>query len=57
MQIADYFSAVSGGSNPDDFSIGLHQEFTHINGHDIGQFPGTDILQREDSAASEPAFV
>ncbi|KAH9322680.1 hypothetical protein KI387_017319, partial [Taxus chinensis] len=42
-QIADYFT--SGGSNPDEFCVGLQKEFTHINGHDIGQFPGTEMFQ------------
>ncbi|KAG1347452.1 hypothetical protein COCNU_06G012810 [Cocos nucifera] len=36
--IADYFQ--SGGSQPDDFAVGLHDEFHAVAGHDIGQFPG-----------------
>lgn len=53
--IADY--CASGGSNPDDFGMGLHKEFTPIDGHDIGQFPGSELLKEQDSASSEPAFV
>ncbi|KAK9146470.1 hypothetical protein Sjap_006373 [Stephania japonica] len=37
-QIADYWQ--SGGSCPDEFAVGLHNEFKPIEGHDIGQFPG-----------------
>lgn len=36
--VADYIQ--SGQENPDGFSIGLHNEFSPINGEDIGQFPG-----------------
>ncbi|KAK9083453.1 hypothetical protein Scep_029924 [Stephania cephalantha] len=36
--IADYWQ--SGGSCPDEFAVGLHNEFKPIEGHDIGQFPG-----------------
>ncbi|XP_078149114.1 FAD/NAD(P)-binding oxidoreductase family protein [Carex rostrata] len=38
--IADYF--VNGGSNPNQFAIGLEETFHEVDGHDIGQFPGTD---------------
>lgn len=38
--IADYFQ--SGGLCPDDFSIGLQNEFQPLKGHDIGQFPGLE---------------
>lgn len=38
MQIADYFR--SGGAHPEDFAIGLQNEFQPLEGHDIGQFPG-----------------
>ncbi|XAR63590.1 hypothetical protein NMG60_11023580 [Bertholletia excelsa] len=38
--IADYFQ--SGGASPDEFAVGLHNEFQPIRGHDIGQFPGID---------------
>jgi len=54
-QIADY--CASGGSNPDEFGMGLHKEFTPIGGHDIGQFPGSELLEKQDSVSSEPAFV
>lgn len=40
MQIADYFQ--SGGTNAEDYAIGLQSEFQQIPGHDIGQFPGLD---------------
>lgn len=40
MQIADYFT--SGGSSPEDFSVGLQNEFQPLEGHDIGQFPGLE---------------
>ncbi|GER55275.1 FAD/NAD(P)-binding oxidoreductase family protein [Striga asiatica] len=36
--IADYVQ--SGGTRPDDFAIGLLNEFQPLEGHDIGQFPG-----------------
>ncbi|XP_042486732.1 renalase [Macadamia integrifolia] len=36
--IADYFQ--SGGSQLDEFAIGLHDEFHPVEGHDIGQFLG-----------------
>ncbi|XP_022863718.1 uncharacterized protein LOC111383785 [Olea europaea var. sylvestris] len=36
--IADYLQ--SGGTCPDEFAVGLHNEFRPLNGHDIGQFPG-----------------
>lgn len=38
MQIADYFQ--SDGTSPDEFAVGLHNEFQPLTGHDIGQFPG-----------------
>ncbi|XP_071728706.1 uncharacterized protein [Rutidosis leptorrhynchoides] len=37
---ADYLK--SGGSRPDEFSVGLHDEFQPLQGHDIGQFPGLE---------------
>ncbi|KZV39944.1 hypothetical protein F511_11324 [Dorcoceras hygrometricum] len=40
MQIADYFQ--SSGTCPDDFALGLHNNFQPIIGHDIGQFPGLE---------------
>ncbi|XP_077239160.1 FAD/NAD(P)-binding oxidoreductase family protein isoform X2 [Tasmannia lanceolata] len=36
--IADYMQ--SGGSRPDEFAVGLHNEFQPVDGCDIGQFPG-----------------
>ncbi|XP_059652812.1 uncharacterized protein LOC132299936 isoform X2 [Cornus florida] len=38
--MADYFQ--SGGAHPDEFAIGLHNEFRPLEGHDIGQFPGSE---------------
>lgn len=38
--IADYFQ--SGGTRPDEFAVGLHNEFQPLAGHDIGQFPGLE---------------
>lgn len=37
-QIAEYFQ--SGGTSPEDFAVGLNNEFQPLEGHDIGQFPG-----------------
>ncbi|KAJ6816339.1 uncharacterized protein M6B38_416160 [Iris pallida] len=38
--MADYFQ--SGGEQPDEFSVGLHETFTALGGHDIGQFHGIE---------------
>ncbi|XP_076933444.1 uncharacterized protein LOC143599350 [Bidens hawaiensis] len=38
--IADFLK--SGGSQPDEFAVGLHEEFHPLQGHDIGQFPGLE---------------
>ncbi|XP_076955592.1 uncharacterized protein LOC143630480 [Bidens hawaiensis] len=38
--IADFLK--SGGSRPDEFAVGLHEEFHPLQGHDIGQFPGLE---------------
>lgn len=38
LQIGDYFQ--SGGTSPDDFAVGLQNEFKPLEGHDIGEFPG-----------------
>ncbi|XP_062178262.1 uncharacterized protein LOC133883078 isoform X2 [Alnus glutinosa] len=38
--IADYFQ--TGGARPEEFAIGLHNEFQPLEGHDIGQFPGVE---------------
>lgn len=37
---ADYLK--SGGSRPDEFAAGLHNDFKPLQGHDIGQFPGLE---------------
>ncbi|KAI3897840.1 hypothetical protein MKX03_012991 [Papaver bracteatum] len=42
--IADYLQ--SGGSSPDEFSVGLHQEFQPIEGYDIGQFPSVETKEQ-----------
>ncbi|GAY56015.1 hypothetical protein CUMW_168570 [Citrus unshiu] len=39
--IADYLG--SGGVRPEEFAVGLHNEFQSLEGHDIGQFPGNVI--------------
>ncbi|KAJ0080050.1 hypothetical protein Patl1_23267 [Pistacia atlantica] len=36
--IVDYLQ--SGGVRPEEFSVGLHNDFRPLEGHDIGQFPG-----------------
>lgn len=46
--IADYFQ--SGGSRPDEFAVGLHNEFQPLGGHDIGQFPGLVSAEQTDGA-------
>lgn len=38
--IADYFQ--TGGAHPEEFAIGLQNEFQPLEGHDIGQFPGLE---------------
>ncbi|KAE8009998.1 hypothetical protein FH972_006396 [Carpinus fangiana] len=38
--IADYFE--TGGARPEEFAIGLDNEFQPLEGHDIGQFPGLE---------------
>ncbi|KAL8028761.1 hypothetical protein ABFX02_14G181700 [Erythranthe guttata] len=38
--IADYLQ--SDGTCPDDFAVGLHNEFQQLKGYDIGQFPGLE---------------
>ncbi|KAG6481675.1 hypothetical protein ZIOFF_058294 [Zingiber officinale] len=39
-EMADYFK--SGGTQSDEFAIGLNNTFQAIAGHDIGQFPGLE---------------
>lgn len=46
IQIADFLR--SGGVNPEEFAIGLQNEFRPLEGHDIGQFPGLDSVAEED---------
>ncbi|XP_034708333.1 renalase isoform X3 [Vitis riparia] len=46
--IADYFQ--SGGARPDEFAVGLHNEFHPLEGHDIGQFPGLGSKEQTDEA-------
>lgn len=43
--IADYLQ--SGGTCPQDFAVGLHDEFRTLEGHDIGQFPGLELTLGE----------
>uniref|UniRef100_A0A0E0JBZ7 Amine oxidase domain-containing protein n=1 Tax=Oryza nivara TaxID=4536 RepID=A0A0E0JBZ7_ORYNI len=38
--IADYFA--SSGEQPEEFAIGLHENLSQVEGHDIGQFPGLE---------------
>ncbi|KAK9069411.1 hypothetical protein SSX86_011314 [Deinandra increscens subsp. villosa] len=39
--IADFLK--SGGSRPDEFAVGLHEDFHPLQGHEIGQFPGLEF--------------
>lgn len=48
MQIADYFR--SGGTCPEEFAVGLHNEFQPLKGHDIGQFPGLESEKQMNEA-------
>ena len=41
MQMADYLQ--SDGACPEEFAVGLENEFQAIQGHDIGQFPGVVV--------------
>ncbi|KAK2968099.1 hypothetical protein RJ640_000072 [Escallonia rubra] len=43
--IADYFE--SGGTRPDEFAVGLQNEFQPLKGHEIGQFPGVEFKEEE----------
>ncbi|PQP93263.1 uncharacterized protein Pyn_22789 [Prunus yedoensis var. nudiflora] len=38
--MADYFQ--SSGGRPEEFAVGLRNEFQPLRGHDIGQFPGLE---------------
>ncbi|XP_044482882.1 renalase [Mangifera indica] len=44
--IVDYLQ--SGGVCPEEFAVGLHNEFQPLEGHDIGQFPGLESKEKED---------
>lgn len=48
MQIADYFQ--SGGVNPDEYAVGLQNEFQPLEGQDIGQFPGLESENQRNEA-------
>ncbi|KAI3448714.1 hypothetical protein Pfo_005379 [Paulownia fortunei] len=52
--IADYFQ--SGGTCPDEFAVGLHNEFQPLKGHDIGQFPGLES-ERQINEAHDLQFT
>jgi hypothetical protein len=43
MQIADFRDR--GELNPEEFSIGLQKGFSQVKGKDIGQFPGSSVLE------------
>ncbi|KAL5768210.1 hypothetical protein ACOSQ2_014993 [Xanthoceras sorbifolium] len=45
--IAEYLQ--SGGVHPEEFSVGLHNEFRPLEGHEIGQFPGLETKEKEES--------
>ena len=45
MQIADYLG--SDGVRPEEFAVGLHTDFQSLQGHDIGQFPGLESMEKE----------
>ncbi|KAG6550079.1 hypothetical protein Mapa_008035 [Marchantia paleacea] len=36
-----------GDQNPEEFSVGLQKLYNSVDGHDIGQFPGTSDLPKE----------
>ncbi|KAH9699156.1 hypothetical protein KPL71_024236 [Citrus sinensis] len=43
--IADYLG--SDGVCPEEFAVGLHKDFQSLEGHDIGQFPGLESMEKE----------
>ncbi|KAH9699151.1 hypothetical protein KPL71_024235 [Citrus sinensis] len=43
--IADYLG--SDGVRPEEFAVGLHKDFQSLQGHDIGQFPGLESMEKE----------
>ena len=49
MQIADYLG--SGGVCPEEFAVGLHNEFQPLEGYDIGQFAGLESMEKEEVQA------
>ncbi|KAF9619142.1 hypothetical protein IFM89_005156 [Coptis chinensis] len=54
--IADYLQ--SGGTRPDEFAIGLNNEFQPLNGYDIGQFPGLESVEQvTDAQECAPAQI
>lgn len=44
VQIADFFQ--SGEAHPEEFAIGLQNEFKPLEGCDIGQFPGLESTKQ-----------
>ncbi|KAK6911369.1 hypothetical protein RJ641_023462 [Dillenia turbinata] len=42
--IADFFQG--SGARPDEFAVGLHNDFRPLEGHDIGQFPGLETKEQ-----------
>ncbi|KAK4596501.1 hypothetical protein RGQ29_014516 [Quercus rubra] len=46
--MADYFQ--SGGDRPEEFAVGLMNEFRPLGGHDIGQFPGLESEKQTNEA-------
>ncbi|KAK0602550.1 hypothetical protein LWI29_034648 [Acer saccharum] len=45
--IAEYIQ--SGGVDPEEFAVGLYDEFRPLEGHDIGQFPGLESKVEEEA--------
>ncbi|KAK8956579.1 hypothetical protein KSP39_PZI001436 [Platanthera zijinensis] len=41
--MADYFQC--GWGQPEEFSVGIHDSFGALSGHDIGHFPGLDLIE------------
>uniref|UniRef100_A0A2P2JQ75 Amine oxidase domain-containing protein n=2 Tax=Rhizophora mucronata TaxID=61149 RepID=A0A2P2JQ75_RHIMU len=42
--VADYVQ--SGGARPEEFAVGLHNEFQPLESHDIGQFSGLEPMEQ-----------
>lgn len=53
--IADYLG--SGGVRPEEFAVGLHNDFQSLEGHDIGQFPGLESMEREQVQAYQITYL